>query len=352
MTESPGRWLIRCAPERAQAQVNFRLLEPKDLLPEQLSLRREGPPISRHPAPQYTRWSNWCGAHTSSVSFEIPLGDMRLRCKQYLYDLGPLSTLDCAALYDQSADSMAVNPLSTGGVAWVGVDYAGLPAVTWLQHGTNVELRCLSGRFDLDRVLDLADGFASLDVAAQLPFSKRSYWARHDRYDIHLARGIYHPPSSLWRFRWPWLAVDHHWSDDADVICAGLSSAVGSSWQFDGTCCFGVPPAETITRFIAADSGCAVLWVRQFRAHEASIPDPHGGIPTLDRHSGFSAFEITQTYEQNLRLITASRSRRVGPHDTVAWKGSWGYLVQQSSYAAGDLQTHLQLARRITRVLA
>ena len=277
---------------------------------------------------------------------------MQLRCKQYLYDLGPLSTLDCAALYDQSADSMTFYPLSNGGVAWAGIDYAGLPAVTWLQQGTNVELRCISGQFDLDQVLRLADGFDVFDREAQRPFSERSYWARQNRYDLHLARGVYRPPSSLWRFRWPWLATDHHWSDDADLICAGLSSAVGSNWEFDGTCCFDVPPAETITRFILDDSGCAVLWVRQFHAHDASIPDPQGGRPALDLHSGFNAFEITETSEQGLRLFTASRSREVGPHDTVMWKGSWGYLVQQSSYAAGDLQTHLRLVRRITRALA
>lgn len=342
-------WLCSVPPSEAQKQINFRLLLPRGHEPTMVSLRREGPPFALHPAPDRTVWSQWCGAHTASVCFDIPLGDTYLRCKQYLYDLGPLSTLDHAALYDQSAQTMTAHHLPEGGIGWVGVDYAGAPAVTWLQHGTNVELRSLSGPFDTDTVLRLAGGFRPIDSAEMQPFSARSYWARHDRYDLHLPRGLYRPPSSLWRLRWPWIAASHKWSDGAEPR---LIAAVGADWQCDGTCTIGGDPDEIISRFIRTNTGRAVLWLRRFRPCPETIFDPQGKLPPLDSHSGFTAFEITQSTASGLTCLTASRDAGIGPHDTLFWRDGWGYLVQQSSHATGSLAAHLALVGRITTALA
>jgi hypothetical protein len=55
------------------------------------------------------------------------------------------------------------------------------------------------------------------------PLAERSYWARHPRYDRFLCRlPGYRPPSGLWRWRWPWLAVDHRWQTALPALLADL----------------------------------------------------------------------------------------------------------------------------------
>lgn len=356
--------VVRLAESAAAAAVNFRLLRPTlaGLFydPLDLEVRVEGPPYALHPDPESTVWSDWAGLHNASVRFPLATPHGRLRCKQFLYDLGPLSALDHAALYDHRQEQMRVHALDGERVAWTGFDYEDRPALTLLAWGTSLELRELDGNPSRLKapegfLLDLARSFQPVDPDTPLaPFAERSYWSRHPRYDRHMCRlRTYRPPSSLWRWRWPWLAADHRWQTALPAVALPGFERHGAgmfapAWRFDSACVFGeaAKPGEVQLLFQPSSGlGHAQLWLRQFQRAASPIPEPGAGEwPALDTYSGFRGFHLTRWESGGgLRGFLASRTLEHGPHDALWWQGGHGCLLQVSAAVRHDLRSFLDV---------
>ena len=358
--------LVRWSEGEAAAAVNFRLLRPTlegvRYDPAALSVRVEGPPYALHPDPAGTVWSRWAGLHGWSAASRLETPHGALRCKQFLYDLGPLPTLDHAALYDHRPELMRVHALDAERVAWTGYDYADRPALTMLAWGTSLELRELDGgdRSHPDSfLLDLARSFRPVRDEPLPPLAARSYWSRYPRYDLHLCRlRSYRPPSSLWRWRWPWLARGHRWQTGLPVTSLpGLarqgSEVFAPAWRFDSACVIGEPagpdPCEVQLFFQPASGrGHAQLWLRWFRRAASPLREPGPGEwPDLDSHSGFRGFHRTRwTAGGGARGFLASRTLAHGPHDALWWQGEHGYVLQVSAAVRHDLRAALELVGR------
>jgi hypothetical protein len=344
--------VVTLAEEAAAAAVNFRLLRPAlaglTYDPAALTVRLEGPPYALHPDPGATIWSHWAGLHNSSVHFHLGTPYGTLRCKQFLYDLGPLSTLDHAALYDHRQDQMRLHPLDAERVAWTGYDYQDRRALSLLAWGTNLELRELDGEHTEEYLVEVARSLQPVPEGQLAPLAERSYWARHPRYDRHMCRlAGYRPPSGLWRWRWPWLAVDHRWQTALPALpLPGLAAQGGEvfapAWTFDSACVFGDPdrPGEVQLFFQPANGlGHAQLWLRAFWRDRQPLAEPEGdGWPELESHSGFRAFVRTRlATPSGQRIHVASRTLDHGPHDALWWQGDHGYLLQITAAVRHDL---------------
>lgn len=151
----------------------------------------------------------------TSISFHLESGTGAIvRCKQFLYDVGPISAVDCAALFDYQPEAMRAWPLGEGRLAWTGFDYENRPAVSMLAWGTNFELRVAAGDVSKQDLLALARSTAPTAPAnGGKPLPYRTYWSRYPRYDQHMCRyPNYRPPSSIWRIRGLWFHGDHSWT--------------------------------------------------------------------------------------------------------------------------------------------
>lgn len=341
-------------PRAAAGAVNFRLLLPTlefaGLAPESLEVRREGPPWALHLDRGGTVWSDWAGLHNSSVRFFLRSRFGTLRCKQFLYDLGPLSTLDHAALYDHRPEQMRVHPLDASRVAWTGYDYEDRRALTLLAWGTNLELREVDGDHPESWLLDLARSFEPLDDVPLAPLAERSYWSRYPRYDLYLSRlKTYRPPSSLWRWRWPWLAVDHRWQRTPPAEAAlGGNGELAPDWRFNSACLFGSGPIPGEVQLFfepASGLGHAQLCLRQFPRAASPLREPEaGGWPELESHSGFRSFSLTRwTSRSGIHGFLAGRTPDYGPHDALWWHGERGFLLQRSAAVGHDEPAMLRL---------
>ncbi|HVE13638.1 MAG TPA: hypothetical protein VNI01_09610, partial [Elusimicrobiota bacterium] len=279
---------------------------------------------------------------------------------QYLYDLGPLSALDHAALYDHSAWRMRVLPLGAGRLLWLGIDYARRPAASFLAWGTCVELRAARGDFSDRELLSLAKGMrpAARSLAeAERPFALRSYWARHPRPDLNLPVGPYRPPSSLWRLRWPWARAAHRVSarPAGDREWLRAVRALAPAWRFDGQFAFGPArrPLELQAVFRPARGPAHQrLWLRRLDAARSPLARPAADrLPALESYSGFSSFPVAAAAPAagTPVVYAASVSRELGPHDVLWWEGKSAWLLQASSRGNFGLAAALGLASKILR---
>ena len=356
---------IFCMAENtADEKVNFRLLRPTlghvSYDSRDLQVRLEGPPIRLHPNPEHTVWSDWAGLHNCSAVFNLKTEFGRLRCKQYLYDLGPLSALDHAALFDNRPECIRAHRLDDKRIAWTGYDYRNKRTLSMLAWGTNLELREIEGHHTARFLVELAGSFEPVGPHKPEPFADRSYWSRYPRYDIHMCRDRnYRPPSSLWLWRWPWIEADHQWQSGLpEVQLTGLQlngkNVFSPEWRFDSACRFGTAdaPAEVQLLFEPSGStGHARLWLRQFPRASSPIAEPAPlHWPPLDSFSGYQGFTIsTLTSESGLPIYAASHRLKYGPHDAVWWQGNHGYLLQISAAVKQDLRN---LAGILTKLLA
>ena len=198
-------------PDEAQDKANFVIVLPnaKITLCDNFILRQEDVPYNENPEYyDFQPWSSWCSAHFSSYCFFIKYRNTRLRCKQFLYDLGPLSTLDHCALYDHWVWKMKPLVLDSGNICWLGYDYSQSKTATFFSCGTNVELRLLEGDLDAKDFKELCNTFiatAKSSAILEKKFYELSYWSRYSDClnNACTNKDDYRPPSSLWKLRWP-----------------------------------------------------------------------------------------------------------------------------------------------------
>jgi hypothetical protein len=281
-----------------------------------------------------------------------------VRVKQFLYDWGPCSTLDHAALCDHQPECLRVWPMDRSRVAWTGYDYAERQALSMLAWGTNVELRALDGTDAEYYLVDLAASFQPLSDHPTPPMAERSYWSRWQRYDVNMVRRPdYLLPSSLWLWRWPWLAVEHRWTSQfVDIGLPGVHARCGEvfspDWAFDSACVFGGQPnADEIQLLFRPLSrpGHAQLWLRGFSRRPGSIREPVGeDWPLLDPSIDPGSIRRTRLSTANgSRAFVASRLTGYGPHDIVWWRGQHGFLMQISAAVGHDLNYAVDLFSRL-----
>lgn len=356
--------IVVMGEDEADARVNFRLLRPSlggvsyDKL--RLRVRLEGAPFRLHPIPESTVWSEWAGLHNCSVTFEMKTGSGRLRCKQYLYDLGPLSALDHAALFDHRPECMRAHRLDETRVAWTGYDYRKARALSMLAWGTSLELREVEGEHTREQLVEFARSFEPVGPPKRGSFADRTYWSRYPGYEVNMCRGEgYRPPSSLWSWRWPWAKAAHRWSNELpEIPLAGLRlkgrKVFVPEWHFDGACTFGDAPAfKEVQLWFEPSSGTghARLWLRQFPRVDGPFDEPASGCwPPLDSFSGYRKFSRQAlSSESGLQIYVASHHPEYGPHDAVFWLGDHGYLLQLSAAIKHDTE---DLTRSLTKLLA
>lgn len=355
--------LVSMGETEASKTVNFVLLHPTSRAisydPGKLTVKLEQPPFALHSDPNRAVWSDWSGMHAYSTvaNFQTTFGI--LRCKQYLYDLGPLSALDHAALFDCKPQLIRAHQLDSQRIAWTGFDYRHRRALSMLAWGTNIELRELRGTHSPGFMVELAKSFKPVMNRPLGPFANRSYWSKYPRYDLHLCRDLYHyrPPSSLWLWRWPWLAVNHQWATTVTctnlrTFCQNASDALAPDWRFDSACLFGEPqnPAELQLLFEPACAlGHSRLWFRRFPQYLGAIPRPNTGEwPQLDNFSGFQPFKrLRLSTRTRIQVYVASHRVEFGPHDALWWDGEYGYLLQVSSAAPHSIRNFLDTLRKI-----
>ncbi|MCB0308928.1 MAG: hypothetical protein KDD48_06115 [Bdellovibrionales bacterium] len=349
----------------AQATSNFIILVPsQDMCSdwtfsgEKGNFRPEAKPkeISDHPNAKFC-WSNWCGAHTSSFSFHlIHSSGIKIRCKQFLYDLGPLSALDHAALYDYSPEKMSMFQIADNRVGWLGFDYRNKKACSFYSFGTNVELRVIEGNPSDLLMKELACSFVPYEfesLQGYPTFAQRSYWNRYSTYRYLNILTKYRPPSSLWKVRWPWFNGSHQWlsRDDHGIwenIFVSKMEAL-SDWSFNSICMLGNPRKPAEIQFLFYPSNGAMhfqLWIRvididQFRPKVEGAQD----VP-LDSFSNYQPFDVTEWSNATTQFKAASRSA-YGPHDVIFNRNNKIVLVHMN---AGQCNT-LEVMKKITDIL-
>jgi len=348
--------------EQAERTVNFRLLHStspgSDDRPGGLSVRFEAAPRAGDAGAMDATASSWSAVHGFSVHYPLATELGCLRVKQYLFDWGPMSALDHAALYDHRPEDLRMWPLDEERVVWTGWDYAGRRALSMLAWGTNVELRELSGDHPESLLVDVARSFQPLSDRRLSPMAERSYWSRWPGYGTHMVRDpAYRLPSSLWLWRWPWLRSGHAWSSAlAEFDLPGLRRRGGEvfapAWRFDSSCVFGEPedPEEVQLLFLPASGlGHAQLWLRRFVRCAGAPREPASGEwPLLDRFVRRCAIHrLRLTGALGLQAFVASRDLDHGPHDVVWWWGRHGFLLQVSAAVRHPLDHAVELLSRL-----
>ncbi|HAT8226135.1 TPA: hypothetical protein JA370_09215, partial [Legionella pneumophila] len=198
-------------PTQAQEKVNFVILIPNtdEVSLYNFILREEDVPYNELPSHyQFKKWSAWCSAHFSSYYFFVKYKNALLRCKQFLYDFGALSTLDQAALYDHWVWEMRPHVYNEENICWIGYDYSKSKTLSFFSYGTNIELRLLEGNLKDEELIDLCKLFSPISSTNEIlkkNFFELSYWSRYSNCieNACINRNEYKPPSSLWNLRWP-----------------------------------------------------------------------------------------------------------------------------------------------------
>ncbi len=342
----------------ADQKINFRLLRPtlKGVGYDQKSIRvrPETGPDELYVKNDKEALSSWSALHSWSVHYKLSTEFGCLRVKQFLYDWGPSSTLDHAALCDYRLNCLRVRPLDHLRVAWIGYDYAKLPALSMLAWGTNLELRELAGKHSDNYLLDLAKTFEPVSDHQLLPMAKRSYWSRWQRYDLNMVRQLgYRIPSSLWLWRWPWQPVEHYWTSNLDALSlsgskVSLDKVFFPDWFLDSGCIFGERhnPVEVQLLYMPKSHfGHTQLWLRQFLRDAGSIREPEAGQWPLLDYSGKNTliYRKRLTNAEGLNAFLASRTIQYGPHDIVWWREHHGFLLQISAAVGHDLSYAIDL---------
>lgn len=347
----------RVSDSAAAELTNFTLLRPDhpDVFYDRaaISIRHElGPGV----AALHLSESSWSAMHSLSAHYVLRTELGAVRVKQYLFDWGPLSSIDHAALYDHRPADMRVHCIDETRVAWSGWDYERHRAVTMLGWGTNVELRDLSGDEPTELLLDVAASFRPVSEDESLAsMASRSYWSRWPRYDLNMISAPgYRIPSSLWHWRWPWLEQSHEWVPGmADPAAGGttriVAEAFAPSWEVDSTCVFGdvSSPSEIQVLFRPTSRrGNTQLWFRQFAADRGGIRRPQGSEwPLTERLGGPRPQHTRLVLDSGIEAFCISETIAFGPHDLVWWEGDYGYLMQVSAAADHDRASAIELFR-------
>lgn len=352
----------RTTEAMAEKEVNFRLLRPTlrgiSYDPQSVGVRIEAAPGEVPAQEPEGPSAGWSALHSWSVRYELRTGWGRLRVKQFLYDWGPCSTLDHAALCDYRPECLEVWPLDDVRVAWTGYDYAGSRALSMLAWGTNLELRELAGEHSEPYLLELARSFQPVSDRQTPPMAERSYWSRWPRYDRNMVRRPgYRLPSSLWLWRWPWQPVEHRWIRGmVDLDLPGSRARHGQvfspDWVFDSACIFGDPSDAAEIQLLfqpRSKLGHAQLWLRRFARYAGSIREPAAGEWPLLDPSGYpqSIRRSRLDGSGGSRAFAASRTGGHGPHDLVWWRARHGFLLQISAAAGHDLGHATDLLSRL-----
>ncbi|HAU0368235.1 TPA: hypothetical protein JBF73_03375 [Legionella pneumophila] len=331
-------------PLCAQGKVNFVILVPDTTVVTLYNfiLRHEDIPYNEQPSYyQFKKWSSWCSAHFSSYSFYIKYKNALLRCKQFLYDFGPLSTLDHAALYDHWVWEIKPLLLDEKNVCWIGYDYAKARTLSFLSHGTNVELRLLEGSLTDEEFLDLCKFFSPLESSNQIlekSFFELSYWSRYGNCleNSCINRNEYKPPSSFWNIRWPLHNIIKAGKPDLNVK---FLEQLNLGFISDSQILHG--DANTtkeiqITMFPKDGKRNQIAWFRVFNKDSFPIKKPAiSRLPSMNSFSGYCNFNLTVLKPKSGDILSniyiASFSKDHGPHDALWWDNDNAYLLQISS---------------------
>ncbi len=343
--------------------TNFTLFLPKQMpsewqeIPKSQSYREELPPYNMQDPSTRTAWSNWSGIHNSSykTDFMHRSGSI-IRCKQYLYDLGPLSASDHAALYDHFHWRLG-HRISGDRIYWHGYDYAVKPALTFQDSGTNIELRVVQGEVSTEELITLAEHLQpENDLLNNTPFAEKSYWSRYPRYDLNLyiPDSQYKIPSSLWKLRWPLWQAEHRWElFEKDLVSDVMNRILQELRQFgfesDSICTFG--EQLEVQLFLKHKQHPNIHgWLRRLNSKSSPLKQPRPDrLPEMDSFSGFTGFGINvlESSKFETPIYIASVSKEIGPFDIIWWDKGHMYLVQIVASTEFDLKKVLLLAERI-----
>ena len=331
-----------------ERHANFVVLIPESLptdcilIADQGIFRPEMPPkpISDHPNGDC--WSNWAASHTCSWSFQIEGKNRKIRCKQFLYDLGPLSSLDHAALYDHRPDLMKSFAIDADRIGWMGIDYNQKPTACMLAWGTNIEFRVVEGDFTETELIKMLKSCNPINTEIlEKPMAQLSYWSRYPRYDLNMCSMLYHPPSTFWKLRWPWAPVDHQWKIEP-AMKKEVFDYAGKKWVYDSTCEF--PGYETQHLFFPNDGHRhQQLWIRTFPEEQSPLKKPTADQnPATEIFSGKTTFPVQRISNSENPIFVISENEQIGPHDAVFWKNQIMHLIHVSnaqSHHANDFKS-------------
>ncbi|RUQ95765.1 hypothetical protein [Legionella septentrionalis] len=331
-------------PTQAQEKVNFVILIPNsdEVELSNFILREEDVPYNEQPRHyQFKKWSAWCSAHFSSYYYYIKYKNSLLRCKQFLYDFGPLSTLDHAALYDHWVWEMKPHVLNQENVCWIGYDYSKSKTLSFLSYGTNIELRLIEGHLKDEEFLDLCKFFSPISSTSEIlkkKFFELTYWSRFSNCmkNACIKNDTYKPPSSLWNIRWPMHNILRGSMPNSDIkYLKDLNlDLIPDSQFFYGN----EDKIEEVQIVMYPKNGKKnqIAWFRIFNKDTFPIKKPSlSRLPNINSYSGYSNFNITvlnpKSHEITSNVYIASFSNRYGPYDALWWDNENAYLLQLSA---------------------
>lgn len=332
------------SPTLAQEKVNFVILLPnaEEVTLHNFILREEDVPYNEQPSHyQFKKWSAWCSAHFSSYSYFIKYKNALLRCKQFLYDFGPLSTLDHAALYDHWVWEMKPHVVNEENICWIGYDYSKSKTLSFLSHGTNIELRVLDGNLRDEEFLELCKLFSPLSSSNEIlkkNFFELSYWSRYSNCieNACINRNKYKPPSSLWNIRWPMHDILRGSKPDCHEKYLNY---LNLDFIVDSQIIYGDKEqiAETqLVMFPKNGRKNQIAWFRVFNKDLFPIKKPAlSRLPNMNSYSGYSSFNLTvltpKSDKISSNIYIASVNNSYGPHDALWWDNENAYLLQISA---------------------
>ncbi|MCW8444231.1 hypothetical protein OQJ05_09240 [Fluoribacter gormanii] len=333
-------------PSLAQEKVNFVLLIPNsdETALSNFILREEDVPYNEQPSHyQFKKWSTWCSAHFSSYSFFIKYKDALLRCKQFLYDFGPLSTLDHAALYDHWVWEMKPYVVNEENICWIGYDYSKSKTLSYFSYGTNIELRLLEGSLTDDEFIELCKYFSPIASSNEIlnkNFFELSYWSRHSNCleNACINRNEYKPPSSLWNLRWPMHNILNAGNPEQYL---NYLSSLNLDFIPDSQIIYGDKDQIAETQFVLFPTNGKknqIAWFRVFNKDLFPIKKPAlSRLPNMNSYSGYSNFNLTvlntKSSEITSNIYITSVNNHYGPHDALWWDNENAYLLQLSAGA-------------------
>lgn len=337
-------------PSLAQEKVNFVILIPNsdEAALSNFILREEDIPYNEQPSHyQFKKWSTWCSAHFSSYSFFIKYKDALLRCKQFLYDFGPLSTLDHAALYDHWIWEMKPYVVNEENICWIGYDYSKSKTLSFFSYGTNIELRLLEGSLTDDEFIELYKYFSPIASSKDIlnkNFFELSYWSRYRNCleNACINRNEYKPPSSLWNLRWPMHNILNAGNPEKYL---NYLNSLNLDFIPDSQIIYGDKDQIAETQFVLFPTNGKknqIAWFRVFNKDLFPIKKPAlSRLPNMNSYSGYSNFNLTvlnpKSSEITSNIYITSVNNHYGPHDALWWDNENAYLLQLSASANNSI---------------
>lgn len=339
------------SPKQAQEKVNFVILIPNtdEVTLYNFILRQEDVPYNEEPSHyQSQKWSAWCSAHFSSYYFFVKYKNALLRCKQFLYDFGPLSTLDHAALYDHWVWEMRPYIFDQENICWIGYDYSKSKTLSFFSYGTNIELRLLEGNLKDEELLEFCKFFSPVSSSNEIlkkNFFELSYWSRYNNCLEYacINRNEYKPPSSLWNLRWPLHNILR--GSKPDCFIKHLNY-LNLDFIADSQIMYGSKDqTEEIQLIMYPQNGKKnqIAWFRVFNITSFPIKKPAPSrLPNMNSFSGYSSFNLTVLSPKISKIASniyiASLNNCYGPHDALWWDNENAYLLQISAGANNSIE--------------